>query len=89
MTIRYVDLYNGDDSNDGSSWANAWKTVTGGATAARLVTGDEIRVSKTPDPVSVGNATWTDCNKLVELAAARTADIFDCATLWKIGRAHV
>lgn len=45
----------------GSSWTDAWKTITSGATAARIAPGDEIRVSKTPNPVSIGNATWTNC----------------------------
>lgn len=44
----------------GSSWADAWQTITSGATAARIAPGDTIRVAKSPDPVSVGNATWTD-----------------------------
>lgn len=51
MAIYYVDLYNGNDSNDGLSWATAWKTITTGATTARIAPGDEIRISKTPDPV--------------------------------------
>lgn len=44
----------------GSSWTDAWATITGGATAAHIAPGDEIRVAKSPDPVSMGNATWTD-----------------------------
>lgn len=60
MAVYYIDLDNGNDSNNGSSWALAWKTITNGATAARIAPGDEIRVSKTPDPVSIGNASWTD-----------------------------
>lgn len=55
----YLDLYNGNDSSDGTSWANAWKTITGGPTAARIAGGDTIRISKTPDPVSIGNGKWT------------------------------
>lgn len=61
MSTFYIDLDNGSDAADGSSWANAWKTITSGATAARIAPGDTIRISKTPDPVSIGNGTWTDC----------------------------
>jgi hypothetical protein len=60
MAIFYIDLYNGNDANNGSTWALAWKTITNGATAARIAPGDEIRISKTPDPVSIGNASWAD-----------------------------
>ena len=56
MSTFYIDLDNGSDAADGTTWANAWKTVTGGATAARIAPGDIIRISKTPDPVSIGNA---------------------------------
>jgi len=45
----------------GSSWTDAWRTITSGATAARIAPGDEIRISKTTDPISVGTATWTNC----------------------------
>ncbi len=44
----------------GMNWADAWATVTNGATAARIAPGDEIRIAKSPAPVSVGNADWAD-----------------------------
>ncbi|HRY32126.1 MAG TPA: hypothetical protein P5531_04070 [Bacteroidales bacterium] len=56
----YLDYENGSDANDGSSWANAWKTITGGATAARIAPGDTIRIAKSSDPTSVGTAQWTN-----------------------------
>jgi len=59
MAIYYIDLENGNDANDGTSWVNAWKTITSGPTTARISSGDDIRVSKTSDPVSIGSATWT------------------------------
>jgi hypothetical protein len=62
----------------GSSWADAWLTITSGATAARIQPGDEIRVSKTPDPVSLGqSATFTDGSQGVVLATAVTKAIED------------
>lgn len=44
----------------GSCWADAWKTLTTGATAARTGTTDTVRVAKSPAPVSLGTtAKWT------------------------------
>ena len=43
----------------GSSWADAWLTISDGPLAARIQPGDTIRVAKSGDPVSVGGATWT------------------------------
>ena len=53
----------------GSSWADAWLTITSGATAARIAPGDIIRISKTADPVGKGFATWTSLSKTVTLTA--------------------
>lgn len=66
----------------GSSWADAWKTITNGATSARIAAGDIIRISKTPDPVSIGNATWTDLSKTVTLATAQNTTIENCESAW-------
>jgi len=56
----YVDFENGNDANDGTTFANRWKTLTNGATAARIAPGDEIRMMGSPAPTSLGiNATWT------------------------------
>lgn len=59
MLTYYLDYINGNDANDGSNWANAWKTMTLGATAARIAPGDTIRIAKSSDPTSIGSATWT------------------------------
>ncbi|RKY32387.1 MAG: hypothetical protein DRP74_02630 [Candidatus Omnitrophota bacterium] len=80
--IYYLDYENGDDSNDGSSWANAWKTITSGATAIRIAPGDIIRIAKSPAPVSIGDATWTNLSKTVTLTSAQTATIELCETAW-------
>lgn len=38
----------------------AWKTITSGATAARIAPADIIRIAKSPDTASLGiNGTWT------------------------------
>jgi hypothetical protein len=68
----------------GSSWTDAWKTmtITTGATAARIQSGDEIRVAKSNDPVSIGNATWTNKSKTVTLSTPQTVIIDNCETTW-------
>ncbi len=83
MATYYLDLENGNDANDGLSFANRWKTFTSGATLARIAPGDTIRVMGSPDPTSLGiNATWTNKNKTVTLASALNALITDCNSAW-------
>jgi hypothetical protein len=75
----YCDPVNGDDANDGTSWANAWKTLTNGATAARIAPGDTIKIAKSADPVNTGvNATFTNGSGNITIASALTKDIFMC-----------
>jgi hypothetical protein len=82
MTIFHLDPANGNDANDGSTWALAWKTITSGATAARIAPGDTIKVAKSPDPTSIGNATWNNLSKTVTLASALTANVELCDAAW-------
>lgn len=81
-SIFYLDYENGSDANDGSDWAHAWKTITSGATVARIAAGDVIRIAKSPAPASVGNATWTNLSKTVTLAAAQNLNVDLCETNW-------
>lgn len=61
----------------------AWKTITSGATAARIAPGDVVRIAKSPDPTSMSqNATWTDNSSSVTLTTAVTANIDDGQTAW-------
>ena len=67
----------------GMNWADAWKTIGSGATAARIQPGDKMKISKTADPVSFGiNATWTDGSKAVTLASALSKKVEDAVTGW-------
>lgn len=66
----------------GSSKADAWQTVTSGATAARIAAGDTLRLMASPDETLVGDAAWTDLSKTVTLASAVTANISDCESAW-------
>jgi len=71
MATFHIDLVNGNDANTGVDWANAWLTVTSGATAARIAPGDLIKISKTGDPVSLAQtAQWTNLSQTVTLTTA-------------------
>jgi hypothetical protein len=59
VATYFIDFENGNDANDGTTFANRWKTITNGATAARIEPGDEIRIMASPNPTSIGSATWT------------------------------
>lgn len=59
MAIFYVDLINGNDANDGTSWAQAFLTMGGATSAKGVAAGDTVRIAKTEDKTSLGNATWT------------------------------
>jgi hypothetical protein len=59
MTIYYIDFEGGNDANAGTSFATRWQTITNGATTGRIAPGDEIRIMASPDPTSIGSATWT------------------------------
>jgi hypothetical protein len=58
MAIFYIDYLTGDNANDGTTWATAWKSLNG-IIASRIAPGDEFRYAKSPEPTSMGqNATW-------------------------------
>ena len=73
----------------GQSWADAWKTITSGATAARIAPGDIVKIAKSPAPTilggATGHATWTNLSKTVTLADAQTATIDLCESAWTAG----
>ena len=84
MPTYHIDPVNGNDANTGLSWAQAWRTFTTGATAARIAPGDDIKVAKTAAPVSIGTATWTDgkVGNSVTFAAAPTKLIDAAKSGW-------
>lgn len=89
MATFCLDMVNGSDSANGTTWTLAWKTMTNGATSGRIAPGDIIKLAKTPDPTSLGNGTWSKsvlaAGKKVSLATAHTADIDNCDANWTIG----
>lgn len=82
MATFYLDPVNGSDAADGTTFANRWKTLASGATAARIAPGDTIRIIASPDPNSLGSATWTDASDTVTLATARTLTVENCEAAW-------
>jgi len=83
MPIFYIDPENGSDAGTGADWANAWETVTSGATALRIAAGDEIRIAKSPDPTSLGiDATFTEGSDEITLASALTKEIVNGGETW-------
>tara|TARA_R100000231_G_scaffold11808_1_gene13692 strand:- start:1149 stop:3572 length:2424 start_codon:yes stop_codon:yes gene_type:complete len=60
MTVFYVDPVNGNDSNNGQSFANRRKTLLSSNVNPYGFIGrdDEIRIIKS-SPTSLGNGTWT------------------------------
>jgi hypothetical protein len=80
MTIRYIDLYGGNDSAAGTSWGTAWKTINN--TSGQVWPGDEVRISKTPTPTHIGNATWTNLSSIVTLQSSLTLAVDYCETVW-------
>lgn len=60
MATYYLDYEGGSDAGAGTSFATRWKTLTLGATAARIAPGDTIRIMGSPAVQSLGiNGTWT------------------------------
>jgi hypothetical protein len=60
MPTYFLDPIGGNDANDGLSFANRWRTIGGGPTAARVAPGDEVRFIESPAPTLIGNCTWTN-----------------------------
>jgi hypothetical protein len=60
MPTFYLDPVGGNDANDGTTFANRWKTFNLGATGARIAPGDTIRVMASPAPTLVGSCGWTN-----------------------------
>lgn len=66
MATYYLDYENGSDSNDGSSWANAWKSVEANSPSS----GDTIKIAKSRDPFSIGDVTWTNGSNVLTLSSS-------------------
>lgn len=79
MTTYYVDLVNGNNGNDGLSFANRKKDVSSVTPTA----GDTIRLMGSPDPVSMTpTATFTNKSRTITLSSAVTGNITLCESAW-------
>lgn len=81
MADIHVDLYNGDDANDGSTWALARKTISGAEGI------QQYKVAKTPAGiVQAYEGTWSETLPYVELDSEQTKTIhnIDTAGIWKM-----
>lgn len=59
MPTYHIDYVTGSDANDGSSWAQAKKTLAGLTGPTLPQADDEILFAKSPPPFSIGDGTWT------------------------------
>lgn len=82
MATFYVDLENGNDANDGLSFANRWKTLTNGATSARITAGDVIRVMGSLPANSIGAAQWTDGSVAIAPSAPKNKAVPGFTSAW-------
>ena len=85
MSIFYLDYENGNDANDGSTWALAWKTFKSGATAARTAPGDTIRIAKSPDPVDTGYSATFNHRGRISIPSGVCLDVSNCESVWTGG----
>ena len=75
MSTWFVDLKNGSDTNNGTSFAQRVKTLAKVATLA-IAAGDSVRVMGNPSTNS-GTATWTKASAQVTLSAAINQAIYN------------
>lgn len=81
MTTWYVDLQNGNDGNNGQSFANRKKTLASVATAGAAA-GDTVRVMGKPSTNSGINATFNNLSGTVTLASALTQSLYTSGAAW-------
>ncbi len=82
MAIRYVDLVNGNDANNGTTFALRKKTIN--SASSGLTGGDTVRIMKSSDPTSLGSCTWSNSTRTVILPTAATAHINACDSGWTV-----
>lgn len=81
MATLYLDLESGNDSNDGTSFANRKKTLSGASAIAQP--GDTVRIMSSTTPNSLGvNGTFAKGSPKITLASAVNATIENCESAW-------
>jgi hypothetical protein len=77
--VYYIDYTNGAAGNDGRSWATAKNRLND-----ITVQNAHVYIAKSPDPVSLGNITFTDNTETLVLASAKTLTVSDCNSAWSV-----
>lgn len=81
MADFFVDYENGNDANDGTTFANRVQRLT--ALSGSLSAGDNVRIMRSPPPTSLGQAAqWTNGSNLITLTSAVNLIIENCETVW-------
>jgi|GEM_PF-2499796 len=80
MATKYVDLLNGNDANNGSTFALRKKTLASAAAVATA--GDIIRIMGRTVGASGINATFTNLSGTVILASALTVGLYTTGAAW-------
>lgn len=70
----FVDPENGNDANDGFSFANRKRTIN--SAVATITAGDEVRVIANTPPVNIGVCTWNRFGTIT-LPAGETAGLYN------------
>lgn len=78
MANIHIDYLNGDNSDDGSDWANAKRDFAGLSVSA----GDVIKLAKSPDAVSIGSCSFTDGDGTVTIPSGTIKNINMCEGNW-------
>jgi len=78
MAILYVDIEGGNDANNGLTFANRKRTITSASTSASP--GDTVRIMGNPDPLLLGNCSWTNLSPTLTLPAAATQLLYEDGT---------
>lgn len=80
MPVLFLDPVAGNDANDGLTFATRKRTINSVSTAAAAL--DTVRVIASPDPVSIGAATWTDNSKVIAFANPANLKVDGCDSGW-------
>lgn len=80
MSDIFCSLLDGNDANDGSSYAQRVKTISRATSLASP--GTRVRIMQSTNPSSIGNATWTNLSDTVTLSSAVNKTVTNCESNW-------
>jgi hypothetical protein len=79
VSTFYLDFENGNDANDGTTYANRWKTMFNGATAARINAGDTVRLQASRTGILAG-CSITNGSNLLTVPSGNHKVLCNCET---------